>query len=80
MARCLRRNLGPIGHLEPSEYTKETATGIPAVSCPACGNVSDLECEVSSVGVVAKEWHCPWPMCGFRSWLTLESFAEEVLR
>jgi hypothetical protein len=79
MAETLRRNLGPISHLDPGEYTLSTASGDPAVRCPKCGGISDLEIKVLAGGGVADFWSCPFASCSFQSYLVLESHDEPVL-
>lgn len=80
MGQRLQRNLGPVTHLTPSQYTVETASGDPAICCPKCGGISDLEFSVLVGGVVSQIWSCPYVSCPFVDYLTLESYGEEVLR
>lgn len=79
MAIRLARNLGPVTALAPREYTVETASGLPAVCCPSCGGISDIEHEVYRDGRVARIWSCPYQSCPLVTYLDLECWGEEVL-
>jgi hypothetical protein len=79
MGLTIRRNLGPVSHLEPSEYTLETASGRPALACPSCGGISDLELDVFDDGTVAGRWACPFESCPLVDYLHLEAWREEVV-
>lgn len=78
MGLRLARNLGPVAHLTAGQYTVETVSGEPAICCPACGGVSDLEFGVHVGGVVSQIWSCPYASCPFQDYLTLESWMEPV--
>jgi len=80
VGQTLRRNLGPVSHLELGEYTVETRDDEPVVRCPKCGGVSDLELEVYRDGTVEGFWSCLYASCSFQSYLLLEGWGEEVLR
>ena len=82
MGLRLRRCLGPVPHLAPAEYTVETASGKPAVSCPACGGISDLvePYRVIAGGLVSPIWRCPFVTCCYEQFLSLEAWGEAVLR
>lgn len=79
MGQTLQRCLGPISHLDPGQYTLATASGDPAIRCPSCGGISDLEIKVLAGGVVEEIWSCPFAACSFQSYLVLESHDEPVL-
>lgn len=80
MGLRLQRCLGPVGCLTPGQYTIETASGEPAVCCPGCSFVSDLDTGVHVGGVVAQIWSCPYAACSFCDYLTLESWGEDVAK
>lgn len=79
MAHRLKRNLGPVGHLAPGEYTVETASGKPAACCPRCGGVSEIEFDVHRDGRVTQIFSCPYACCPFQDYLDLEAWGEEVV-
>lgn len=76
MAQTLQRSLGPVGHLSAGQYTVETVTGTPALCCPSCAGISDLEFEVYRGGVVSQIWSCPFASCPFVEYLVLEAHGE----
>jgi len=76
----LQRNLGPVQHLTARQWTAETTSGDPAVCCPTCERVFDLEFGVHVGGVVSQIVSCPYADCPFVDYLTLESYGEEVAR
>lgn len=81
MAIVLQRHLGPVAHLDQGQWTSETASGKPAVSCSLCGNISELdEHTVDRQGNVTPRWCCPNSSCPVMEFLRLESFGEEVLQ
>ena len=81
MARVLQRNLGPVQALTHGQWTDQTVSGDPAVCCPGCGQISDLDQSVDErSGRVQYVWACPSQSCGFVEFLVLEAFAEEVAR
>ena len=80
MGLRLARNLGPVSHLTAGQWTDETASGKPAVCCPACAEVSELEHRVLTGGIVSMVWACPAERCPFVDFLTLEAWGEEVPR
>lgn len=75
----LARNLGPVAHLTAGQWTAETASGHPAVSCPACSEVSELEQRVLVGGIVSMVWSCPSDACPFMEFLSLEAWNEPVV-
>jgi hypothetical protein len=78
----LRRCLGPVPHLAPAEYTVETASGDPAICCPACGEATDLDMKTHRVlpgGMVSPIWSCPLSSCAYQGFNTLESYGEPVV-
>ena len=79
MGRTLQRNLGPVTALTAAQWTDQTAGGDPAVCCPSCGRVADLDLRVIHGNVIGR-WRCPYEDCTFQDWLSLEAWAEEVLR
>lgn len=79
MGLRLQRNLGTAGALTPGQWTDRTASGAPAVCCPACGGVSEIEGPIDRSGTVNRRWTCPHISCSFRDWLSLEAWLEEVL-
>lgn len=80
MALRLKRLLGPAIALSPGEWSSETASGAPCVSCPRCGELDDIDpSTVDAQGRLATEWQCSQARCGHRQWLELEAYAEEVL-
>lgn len=79
MSTRLNRNLGPVSRLSPGEYTTETVSGDPALSCPSCGGVSDIEFEVHDTGRVSQIFSCPYASCPFVDYIDLEAWDEEVV-
>ncbi len=79
MARQLPRNLGPVASLDAGQWTAETASGRPAISCPSCSAISDLPetHHVLAGGFVSPAWSCP--RCSYVSFLGLEAHGEDVL-
>lgn len=81
MARVLQRNLGPVQALTHGQWTDRTVSGEPALCCPECGEISDLEAQqvpVKPSNRVRYLWQCPSERCGFADFLELEAFCEEV--
>lgn len=76
MAIRLQRHLGPVASIEPGQWTAETASGKPAVCCPACSSVDEIPGEVAADGAVANAYRCESGECPFMEWLVLESFNE----
>lgn len=74
----LQRHLGPVGSLEPAQWTFETASGSPAICCPGCGGVSDVDDlkAIDSGGRITPAWSCPTVTCPFFDYVTLEGWAE----
>lgn len=79
MGVVLQRNLGPVSHLAPRQYTTETRDETPAICCPACGGISDLDLEVFGDGTVELRWPCPETGCSFVDFLFLEAWREPVV-
>lgn len=81
VGKTLQRLLGPVRALDRGQYTTETATGRPAVCCPSCGDITELD-ETHRVlpgGLVSPIWMCSLPSCGFADFLVLEAADEDVL-
>jgi hypothetical protein len=74
VALHIQRCLGPVGDLEPGQYTLETASGKPAVCCAGCGGISDVVGHVEPGGAVRSAWTCPTATCSFLEWIVLEAF------
>ena len=78
MAHVLKRLLGPAKCLCPGEWSAETASGYPAVACPDCGAIDELdEHRVAAGGEVSPVWKCQ--TCNGLTFLRLEAWGEEVL-
>ena len=77
----LVRHLGVATRLSKGEWSDRTASGRPAVCCPDCGEIAEIEYpnEVSNDGRVRFRWACPSERCGFIDFLYLEAYREEVL-
>ncbi len=74
MGVTIPRFLGPVCDLEQGEYTKDTASGEPAVSCPSCGTIQEIDPQRHSTwgdGRVTPIWSCE--RCSFMDWINLES-------
>jgi hypothetical protein len=80
MGHRLQRNLGPVTALTAGQWTDQTATGAPAVCCPKCARVSEIEFGVHVGGVVSQIWSCDFADCPYQDYLTLEAYGEEVAR
>lgn len=79
MGLRLARNLGPVSHLTPGQWTAETASGLPAICCPKCSGVSDLEHRVLTGGVVSMVWACSGEGCSYVDFISLEAWGELVV-
>lgn len=55
----------------------ETASGKPAVSCPGCGQVDEIEPERVKNGIVVGIWMCPSTACPYIEWLSLDAWNDE---
>lgn len=63
------------------QWTDETASGRPAIACPACGGISELP-ETHTVrggGIVTPLFSCPY-VCPLMEFITLDDWQEEVRR
>jgi hypothetical protein len=79
----LSRFLGPAGSLDPGQWSDFTASGGPAVCCPGCGAIVELQADkhvVSREGKVTPAWRCAEETCGVVEWIELEAYGETVLR
>jgi hypothetical protein len=80
-SRLLLRHLSTVQTMSPGEWTNETATGKPAIACPECGGISELELPhvVRGGGIVTPIWSCPY-ICPAMEFITLVDWDEAVLR
>lgn len=76
MALRLQRHLGSVATIEPGQWTAETASGRPAVCCPACSSVDEVLSVVLPGGAVALAYRCESGECAFHEWIELEAFGE----
>lgn len=79
MGRTLQRLLGPVRALDRGQYTTETVSGRPAICCPECGDISELD-DIHRIlpgGLVTPLWPCV--ECAFADWIVLEASDEPVL-
>ena len=76
MAIRLQRHLGPVASIEPGQWTAETASGRPAVCCPACSAVDEVEGEIAVDGTVQRAYRCQSGECSFHEWVLLDSFGD----
>lgn len=75
----LRRLLAPATKLSPGEWSAETASGYPAMSCPCCGAIAELDEHVVSVGGdVRPIFSCPSPACPFMDFVELSAWNDEA--
>lgn len=78
--------LGPVEHLQPKEWTRETASGAIALRCPNCYGISD----VPETHVPAKTkdgryvtdqlryvWSCPFQECAAWDFVTVCGLMED---
>ena len=72
----LERSHAPATMLEPGQWTVRTATGIPAVSCPLCGQVDELAEHDFPGGCVSPIRSCPAARCPFLEHLELTGWNE----
>lgn len=83
MGLTIQRNLGPVAHLSPRQYTVETASGLPAICCPNCGGISEIDVgkthRVLTGGLVSPVWACPYETCPLIEFLYLEAYGEPVV-
>jgi hypothetical protein len=79
----IQRNLGPVSHLSPRQYTVETASGKPAICCPGCGEVSEIDVggahRVLTGGMLSPIWSCPYATCPLIEFIYLDDFDEPVV-
>lgn len=74
------RHLGPVTSLLPGQWTHATASGEPALCCPRCECISDIDPKYVQVGgSVDREWQCPAVSCSYLAFITLEAWGEEVV-
>jgi hypothetical protein len=76
------RHLGPVTSLLPGQYTTETASGRPALSCKACGGIYDVDLATHAIdreGRIVPALACPY-VCGSLGFVTLGDIGEDVLR
>ncbi len=74
MGIVLPRFMGPVTDLQAGEYTKETASGEPAVCCPLCSEISEIDPEKYTTerdGKIVPMWRCP--CCPCIEWISIES-------
>lgn len=76
MAIRLQRHLGAVSSIEPGQWTAETASGLPAVCCPACSAVDEIHGWIETNGKVALAYRCESGECPFYEWIELEAFSE----
>lgn len=71
------RNLGPVTALTGAQYTTETISGRPALCCPSCGSIVDLDAkyDVDGGGRVTPAWKCH-ETCSFFDWVVLGEWSE----
>ena len=77
MGLRLMRVMSPATHLNRAQWTMETASGNPALSCPACGQVDEIEPGRIKSGVVVGIWMCQSQSCPYVEWLTLDAWNDE---
>lgn len=75
MAIRLQRHLGPVASIEPGQWTAETASGKPAICCPACSCVYEIPGHID-MGKVALAYLCQSGECPFYEWIELEAYGE----
>lgn len=76
MAQQIRRLLAPATRLSAGEWSDETASARPAVACPECGEIFELDetYRVMTGGRVSPVWSCP--ACAFLNFIELEAYGE----
>ena len=72
----LDRSHAPATMLEPGQWTVRTASGIPAVSCPLCGQVDELTEHDIIGGRVSPIWSCPAAGCPVMEFVELAGWNE----
>lgn len=79
MGLRLQRFLGPPMHMTAGQWTDRTASGRPAIACPGCGGISELEPphEIFGAGIVKYVWSCPMPPCPIMEFISLGSYSDE---
>jgi hypothetical protein len=65
MAVPIERLDAPVAALAPGQYTVQTASGRPAICCPGCGGIEELEAPIDARGAVAEAFKCVTPTCRF---------------
>lgn len=75
MALVLKRLLGPAIRLSAGEWSSETASGKPAIACPSCGEIAEVD-RVLDGGLVSGVWSCPSEHCAVMEFLQLEAWGE----
>lgn len=77
MSILYRRNLGPVQHLEPQEYTTETASGQAVLRCSECGGYQEVRAETHRVedsGLIVPALRCETVSCPRYLYIRLESW------
>ena len=80
MGMRLNRLLAGPDSLDAGQWTAETITKRPALSCPGCSNVVELPHGylIDLEGRVAPAWACS--QCAFWEFVQLCDYAEEILK
>lgn len=81
MGLRLNRHLGDVRSLDAGQWTDRTASGKPAIACPGCGSISEIDDThtISPDGLVTPIWSCASQACPLMEWIALEAWAEEVV-
>lgn len=76
------RILGRVEHLQPGQWTEETASGRPAICCASCGGIADLPetHTAGEKGYVVPERECLYATCGVVELVQLVDYGEDILR
>lgn len=82
MSIVYRRNLGPVGHLSPQEWTDRTASGDPVLCCAECGGLQEIPRthRVEDGGLIVPALRCETVTCPRYLYVRLEAWGEDVIR
>jgi hypothetical protein len=78
MATTFQRLFASERSLEPRQFTVQTETCRPALSCPACSLVFDLPLgiDLGHNGETSLQVPCPAPRCSWQDWCVLDGIWE----
>lgn len=78
MSVVYRRNLGPVEHLEPGEWTDRTVSGRAVLCCAECGGYQEVPDthRVEDGGLIVPALRCETVSCSRYLYIRLEAWGE----